>query len=166
MPRTGRGAADQWHVERIGWITGFLLRGYLEKACEIRYPFLHRPLVELALAMPWSLKAVPGEPKAVLRRAMRGILPEPVRRRTRNASTGHAVYTGLRKEWPVIERILDSSALVDLGAVDRDRLRNALQLARQGHAPDLGGLLSTLTLDAWLQDAVRRRHARTNADAA
>ena len=157
MPRNGRGAADQWHVERIGWITGFLLRGYLEKACDIRYPFLHRPLVELALAMPWSLKAVPGEPKAILRRAMKGILPERVRRRTQNASTGHAVYNGLRKEWPVLERVVDSSVLVEIGAVDRERLRTALHMARQGHAPDLGGLLSTLTLDAWLQHAFHGR---------
>ena len=168
MPRTGRGIADQWHVERIGWITGFLLRGYLEKACDIRYPFLHRPLVELALAMPWSLKAVPGEPKAVLRRAMKGILPERVRRRTQNASTGHAVYNGLRKEWPVLEKLVDSSVLVELGAVDRERLRTALHLARQGHAPDLGGLLSTLTLDAWLQHAFlgRQRPGVNNAEAA
>ena len=167
MPRTGRGTADQWHVERIGWITGFLLRGYLEKACDIRYPFLHRPLVELALAMPWSLKAVPGEPKAVLRRAMKGILPEPVRCRTQNASTGHAAYNGLRKEWPVLEQIVDSSVLVELGAVDRERLRTALHMARQGHAPDLGGLLSTLTLDAWLQHAFHgRRRPGVSAEAA
>lgn len=167
MPRTGRGIADQWHVEQIGWITGFLLRGYLEKACDIRYPFLHRPLVELALAMPWSLKAVPGEPKAILRRAMKGILPERVRRRTQNASTGHAAYNGLRKEWPVLEGIVDSSVLVELGAVDRERLRTALHLARQGHAPDLGGLLSTLTLDAWLQHAFHgRQHPGMNAEAA
>ena len=167
MPRTGRGAADQWHVERIGWITGFLLRGYLEKACDIRYPFLHRPLVELALATPWSLKAVPGEPKAILRRAMKGILPERVRRRTRNASTGHAAYNGLRKEWPVLERVVDSSVLVELGAVDRERLRTALHAARQGHAPDLGGLLSTLALDAWLQHAFQgRRRPRVDAEAA
>ena len=167
MPRTGRGIADQWHVEQIGWITGFLLRGYLEKACDIRYPFLHRPLVELALAMPWSLKAVPGEPKAVLRRAMKGILPERVRCRTQNASTGHAVYNGLRKEWPVLEKLVDSSVLVELGAVDRERLRTALHLARQGHAPDLGGLLSTLTLDAWLQHAfLGRQRPGVDAEAA
>ena len=153
MPRAAGGAADQWHIERIGWITGFLLRGYLEKACDIRYPFLHRPLVELALSMPWRLKAVPGEPKAVLRRAMKGILPELVRLRTENASTGHAAYNGLRKEWHVLEGIVDSSMLGDLGVIDRERMRNALQLARQGHAQNLGGLLSALTLDAWLQCA-------------
>lgn len=156
MPPARRGVADQWHVERVGRISGFLLRGCLEKACDIRYPFLHRPLVELALATPWSLKAVPGETKALLRRAMEGVLPEEVRRRTQNASTGHAAYTGLRREWPILERIVASSMLADLGAVDRERLRNALHLARQGHAFDLGGLLSTLTLDAWLQHAARK----------
>lgn len=156
MPSARRGVADQWHVEKVGRITGFLLRGYLEKACDIRYPFLHRPLVELALATPWSLKAVPGEPKALLRRAMRGVLPEEVRRRTQNASTGHAAYTGLRREWPFLERLVASSMLAELGVVRRERLRNALHLARQGHACDLGRLLSTLTLDAWLQYAVRK----------
>ena len=153
MPSVRGGVADQWHVEAVGRITGFLLRGYLEKACDIRYPFLHRPLVELARATPWSLKAVPGTPKALLRRAMRSVLPEEVRRRTQDASTGHAVYTGLRREWPVLEQVVESSMLVDLGIVDRARLQNAMHLARQGHAFHLGGLLSTLTLDVWLQYA-------------
>lgn len=153
MPRSQRSVADQWQVEMLGRIPGFLLRGYLEKACDIRYPFLHRPLVELALETPWSLKAVPGEPKALLRRAMVDVLPEEIRGRTQNASTDHAIYTGLRKEWPVLERLVASSMLVELGIVNRERLKNALHLARQGHAPDLPGLLSTLTLDAWLQHA-------------
>ena len=166
MPKLCRGIADQWHVEAIGRITGFLLRGYLEKACDIRYPFLHRPLVELALATPWSLKAVPGEPKALLRRAMRGVLPETLRQRTQNASTGHAVYTGVRKAWPALERIVATSMLVDLGIVNRKRLRNALHLARQGHAFHLGGLLSTLTLDAWLQHAAHKGGAKWLSSAA
>lgn len=155
MPPAGGGVADQWQVEAIGRITGFLLRGYLDKACDVRYPFLHRPLVELALAAPWSVKEVPGEPKALLRRAMRGVLPEEIRTRTQDVSTGHAVYAGLRKEWPVLEEVAGSSMLVELGVVNRERLRGALHLARQGHAFHLGGLLSTLTLDAWLQHAAR-----------
>ena len=156
MPELGPGIADQWHVEAIGRITGFLLRGYLEKVCDIRYPFLHRPLVELALVTPWSLKATPGEPKALLRRAMRGVLPEKTRRRAQDTSTGHAIYTGLRREWPALDRVVGSSILVDLGIVNRERLKNSLHLARQGHAFHLGGLLSTITLDAWLQHAARK----------
>ena len=159
MPRSQRDAADQWQVEMIGRITGFLLRGYLEKACDIRYPFLHRPLVELALETPWNLKAVPGEPKALLRRAMVDLLPEEILRRTQNASTDHAVYAGLRKEWRELERLVASSMLVELGIVNRERLKNALHLARQGHAFNLSGLLSTLTMDAWMQNAVRKGDA-------
>lgn len=156
MPSLCDDVADRWQVERIGSITGLLLRGYLDRACDIRYPFLHRPLVELALATPWQVKEVPGETKALLRRAMRGVLPENVRRRTEDVSTGHAVYGGVRKEWPVLEKVVDSSLLVDLGIVDRERLKNALHLARQGHALHLGGLLTTLTLDAWLQYVARK----------
>ena len=159
MPSLCDDVADRWQVERIGSVTGLLLRGYLDRACDIRYPFLHRPLVELVLATPWHLKEVPGETKALLRRAMRGVLPEKVRRRTEDVSTGHAVYAGVRKEWPVLEQIADASVLVDLGIVDREKLLNALHLARQGHAFHLGGLLTTLTLDAWLQYAVHKGDA-------
>lgn len=166
MPPVEGGVADQWQIEAIGRITGFLLRGYLDKACDIRYPFLHRPLVELVLATPWSVKEVPGEPKALLRHAMRGVLPEEIRRRSLDVSTGHAVYAGLRKEWTALEKIVGSSMLVELGIVNRERLRNALHLARQGHAPHLGGLLSTLTLDAWLQHAARKGDAAWLSSAA
>ena len=156
MPSLCDDVANGWQVERIGSITGLLLRGYLDRACDIRYPFLHRPLVELVLATPWHLKEVPGETKALLRRAMRAVLPEEVRRRTEDVSTGHAVYAGVRKEWPVLEQVADTSVLVDLGIVDREKLLNALHLARQGHAFHLGGLLTTLTLDAWLQHAANK----------
>ena len=156
MPSLCDNLADRWQVERIGSITGLLLRGYLDRACDIRYPFLHRPLVELVLATPWRVKEVPGETKALLRRAMQGVLPEEVRLRTEDVSTGHAVYAGVRREWSVLEQVADSSVLVDLGIVDRERLKNALHLARQGHAFHLGGLLTTLTLDAWLQHAAHK----------
>lgn len=156
MPSLCDDVADRWQAERIGSITGLLLRGYLDRACDIRYPFLHRPLVELVLATPWHVKEVPGETKALLRRAMRGVLPEKVRRRTEDVSTGHAVYAGVRKEWPILEQVAGSSVLVDLGIVDRERLKNALHLARQGHALHLGGLLTTLVLDAWLQYAAHK----------
>ena len=154
MTSACRGVADRWQIERIGAIPGLLLRGYLDKACDIRYPFLHRPLVELVLDTPWDVKEIPGEPKALLRRAMRGVLSEDIRRRTVDVSTGHAVYAGVRKEWRALQQIVESSLLVDVGIVDRDRLHDALHLARQGHALDLPGLLSTLTLDVWLQHAV------------
>jgi asparagine synthase (glutamine-hydrolysing) len=48
---------------------------------EVRYPVLHRPLVEAALRLPVRMRFRPQGRKWVLREAMRGILPEEVRTR-------------------------------------------------------------------------------------
>lgn len=48
---------------------------------ELRYPFLDSRLVEFVLSIPWARRTRDGERKRLLRAAMRGIVPEPVRRR-------------------------------------------------------------------------------------
>ncbi len=45
---------------------------------ECRLPFLHRPLVELALSLPRDVVERGGRSKAVLREAFRGRLPDRV----------------------------------------------------------------------------------------
>src|SRR5262249_30326233 len=135
----------------LGRISAFLYRGYLEKLCEVRYPFLYRPLLEFVMAMPWEEKFRPGEMKSLLFRAMKGVLPEKVRNRTQNTSTGHAAYLGLRKECPRIEKMTRRTILSELGIVNPDKFHNALQLARNGYAADFHVLVSTLALEAWLQ---------------
>lgn len=47
---------------------------------ERRHPFFDKRLVELCLALPWRQTTDRGQPKFILRRAMAGVLPEPVRR--------------------------------------------------------------------------------------
>jgi asparagine synthase (glutamine-hydrolysing) len=111
------------------------------------------------MAAPWEEKFRPGEMKSLLFRAMKGILPETVRTRRQNASTGHAVYLGLRKEWPQIERMTRKTILSELGIVNAEKFREALLLARCGHAADLQVLLSTLALEAWLQSKLNARKA-------
>jgi asparagine synthase (glutamine-hydrolysing) len=48
---------------------------------ESRVPFLDYRLVEFAYSLDDTLKIQQGQTKAVLREAMRGILPEPIRTR-------------------------------------------------------------------------------------
>ena len=48
---------------------------------EARVPFLDHPLVEFSLALGNDHKIVGGDTKRVLRRGMKGILPEAVRER-------------------------------------------------------------------------------------
>jgi asparagine synthase (glutamine-hydrolysing) len=61
-------------VERYGRTAAAL-------ALEPRHPFLDRRLVELCVALPGGQKLKNGWPKAVLRRAMSGALPEAVLQR-------------------------------------------------------------------------------------
>lgn len=53
-------------------LPGFLERGPFQDGIEMRYPFLHRPLVEHSLRLLPSLRIRPEYGKHVLREAMRG----------------------------------------------------------------------------------------------
>ncbi len=48
---------------------------------ETRAPFLDADVMELAFSMPGDLKIRNGERKCILKRAMRGVLPESIARR-------------------------------------------------------------------------------------
>jgi asparagine synthase (glutamine-hydrolysing) len=56
-------------------------RNSMAHSIEARVPFLDHPLVEFSLALGNDHKIVGGDTKRVLRRAMKGILPEAVRER-------------------------------------------------------------------------------------
>lgn len=62
---------------------------------EARHPFLDRALVELCLALPWWHKVADGRPKALLRRAMVGALPETVLARGSDWNVSWRVRLGL-----------------------------------------------------------------------
>jgi len=156
MPPAFASPADQLHYEKIGRVEGFLLRGYLDKCTDVRYPFLHRPLMEFMLRVPWDVKLRASESKTLLRNAMRDVLPEPIRTRRMTSSFGHAVYRGIQQEWRTVDALIRDSRLAALGCISPDRLRHAAQLARCGHADDLHGLLSTLAIEAWLQGGFER----------
>jgi asparagine synthase (glutamine-hydrolysing) len=151
MPRLFQRPAMQYQYERIGRLPPFCYRGFMEKSLDIRYPFLHRPLVEFALAVPWRCKLDPSEIKPLLTRAMKGILPEELRKRKATATFGHAVYRALRRDWHEVKPFLESPVLCDMGCIDRREFQKAIEQARVGYAPDLPAVLSTLSLEAGLR---------------
>ena len=62
---------------------------------EVRHPLLDRALVELCLALPWRHKVHDGQPKALLRRAMAGVLPASVLARRADWNVSWRVRLGL-----------------------------------------------------------------------
>ena len=135
-------------------IPSTLIQGPLEEVLDVQHPFLHRPLVELALQLPAEMCVRPFQRKWILREAMRGILPEPVRRRVGKGEADGLECWSLTHESKYVELLLKDPILAQLGCIDLPTFRRALAAAGQGHAPD--GISSNrignvLDVEMWLQ---------------
>ena len=119
---------------------------------ELRHPLTDLRLVEYLLsipASPWCMK------KTILREAMRGLLPEPVRLRKKSPLAGDPLLRHLER--PGAARPLDSLARVP--ALFRYANRDALpSVAGQGSSHSVYWILRLLSLNDWLDCAT---HADT-----
>ncbi|HEX8694287.1 MAG TPA: asparagine synthase-related protein [Longimicrobium sp.] len=149
LSRRGRVWADEIGAG-LAALAGFLERGPFQEGLEMRYPFLHRPLVELGLGLPVALRTRPGTTKWVLREAMRGVLPEEVRARRGKGGIDARVLWALQREAPRLRALLVDPLVARAGWVRADALRAAVERARQGEVENLPHLLCTLALETWL----------------
>ncbi len=78
--KPGRIVAEQTAIE-MGSVDVALERGVFEQGLEIRYPFLHRPLVEFGMRLPVELRVAEGRQKWILRESVGDLLPARVRNR-------------------------------------------------------------------------------------
>jgi asparagine synthase (glutamine-hydrolysing) len=132
---------------------------------EVRYPFLYRPLVEASLRMPVSQRIRPEGTKWVLREAMRGLLPEEVRRRTGKGTIDTRIVWSLQRERHRIDELLRDPILAQLGCVDVAQLRRTVESARRGTERNLVFLMCALSLETWLSVRAGRWTASASASA-
>ena len=128
--------------------------GTMGDSLDVYHPFLYRPLVEFALALPPELCARPHQRKWVLREAMRGILPEEVRARVGKGSPSELYAWSLVALRPLLEPLVRHSILAELGVLDLSRLQRAFdEVPRHAHHVDQRHtmLYATLATEAWLQ---------------
>ncbi|HEX2091258.1 MAG TPA: asparagine synthase-related protein [Longimicrobiaceae bacterium] len=137
-------------VSELERLPGFLPRGILQDGIEMRYPFLHRPLVEFSLGLPPTLRIRPGYGKHVLREAMRGILPEEVRTRRRKGGIDARLLWALSRERTRLDELLRDPEIARRGWASADALRAATERARQGDLQNVVFLLCALSLETWL----------------
>ncbi|HEU4885669.1 MAG TPA: asparagine synthase-related protein, partial [Longimicrobium sp.] len=156
--RTNRGAPSRegGHyasliAESFRYRAGHLSRGPHEDGVEMRYPFLHRPLVEMSLGLPMELLLRPGTTKWVLRQAMRGILPEIVCLRGGKGGPDTRMVWSLSREEPRLRQMLRDPLVAQLGWVDRDRLLAAFERIKAGGNAARGALDAALALETWLR---------------
>lgn len=131
-----------WH-DRLG----------LDEGMETRHPFLDPRLVEYVLSVPPRQFIGPDAPKALLRRALEGSLPEAVRTRRIKTRLGRFMDYSLReKAAERIEEILRSPVSERLGILAAQPLRDAFRAYCTGE-PDSSyrRLWPALTLELWLR---------------
>jgi asparagine synthase (glutamine-hydrolysing) len=128
--------------------------GPLDDLVDLRHPYLHRPLVELALHLPPELCVRPHARKWILREAMRGILPEVVRTRVGKGALDGLNVWSLVHDGTRIDRLLRDPILAQLGCIELPMLRRILDDVRSGRASHEGwrDLINTaLDVEMWLQ---------------
>lgn len=117
---------------------------------ERRLPFLDRRVMDLLLVMPPKLRFWRGHDRVILRKSMRGILPDSIRLRRDKACLLDLVHRGLREERPRIEALLSRPQAEALGFVNGERLRRTFDDYWQGRNQDMN-LRQPLCLEAWLR---------------
>jgi asparagine synthase (glutamine-hydrolysing) len=128
---------------------------------EPRHPLLDRRLVELCVALPGEQKLANGWPKAVLRRAMVGRLPDAVRRRRGKEHLGWAFSLAvLHAEQQRLRSSVTDNADALAPYVDADKLRADLKAhLAGGDVTSSTRLFQAAALAQWL---ARRRSRPTS----
>jgi len=139
----------QAFATRLPELLRYADRDSMAHAREVRLPFLDRRVAEFALSVDPRLLYAGGETKAVLRRALRGVVPEPVLARREKVG-----FEPPQDRWladPTLfafarERLTDPAArtreLIDGRALAAD--------VAQGRWRDPAGLWRALNLELWL----------------
>jgi len=136
----------------ISMVRGVSLGSRSEQSClDFTYPYLHRPLVEFLQALPVEQLLRPGENRSLMRRAMRGILPEKIAERKTKGNPEEAIARALMREWTSLRPLLENARVCARGYMDQRDLLAALDRARHGCEPLSSPLLATICLELWLR---------------
>lgn len=127
------------------------------------YPFLDRRVVEFAMAIPVDQKIRLGETRSILRRSLKGILPEKVRTRRTKGGPTQAFQRALVREWPWLRRLLSEPRVCDFGIVEREPFVQAMHKARHGVLSHPSMLLRTISLELWLRSFESRSETDSGA---
>jgi asparagine synthase (glutamine-hydrolysing) len=156
----------------LDWVTRYYLSFYLRDdilvkvdrasmaaSLEVRSPFLDTRVVELALRLPWLLKLRGLSRKWVLKRALRGVLPDEVLDRKKHGFAIPVTQWLMGPLRPLLMDLLGDDAVRRAGVFEPREVRRLLDEHLSGvrdHRKPLWTLLQfELWRQRWLQPASR-----------
>ena len=115
---------------------------------EVRYPFLDRTLLEFLASVPPDQLVRPGERRSLMRRALRGIVPNEILSRKRKAYVARRPVIAIREDWAFLEQLCQAM-VTSTAIVNADIFRHYLERARDGHPVPIVSLTRTIALEVW-----------------
>ena len=116
---------------------------------ECRVPLLNHELVELAARQPASLRIKNGELKYVLKRALKGVLPDSILYRTKRGF-GAPIGAWLKSELtPFVASILSRQSIERRGLFDWQTVSETIALHSAGREDHTDHLLSLINFEVW-----------------
>lgn len=125
----------QLHQSSLPMLLRYEDRDSMAHSVESRTPFLDYRLVEFTTGLPSHYKIQDGMTKSVLREAMKGILPEPIRNRVDKIGFATAEEVWMKQQNPDRFRTaIDKTIALSDGAI-KPIVRNEVEKILQGKAP-------------------------------
>lgn len=153
----------QMFMLNLNWFMQTLLdrkdRMSMYSGLEVRVPFCDHRLVEYAYNMPWSIKALNGREKGIVREAMKGILPDEIiwRKKSPYPKTHNPKY--LKAVKIRLQNILNDSSSPLVQIVDKQKVQEIIDSGGKALSSPWYGQLMTgpqlmaylIQVDSWMR---------------
>ena len=118
------------------------------------HPYTHRPLLDFLLAVPPAVLCRPGEPRRLMRRALRGIVPDAILRRRSKGNYEGMFLKSMRACAAGMAAAPESMLLARRGFIDARSAGARLLCLSQGVECNAAQLRQIILLELWLRQRV------------
>jgi asparagine synthase (glutamine-hydrolysing) len=118
---------------------------------EVSYPYLHLPLVEFLQAIPFDQRVRPGQTRSLMRRSLRGVLPDKIAERKGKGNPSEVICRAFMRERPWLHRLFTDARVCLSGYVDARELKAELERTCHGCPTHAVPLLRVIALEFWLR---------------
>jgi asparagine synthetase B (glutamine-hydrolysing) len=149
------GRQEIWDSVWAHAVSGGMAREH--EGYDVRRPFLYRPFLEFMYAVPPDLRVRPRCDRYLQRRALKGVLPELVRRRGNKVFGTWAFVEGLARSRGWVEYLSDDPEMERMGITSTELWREAVQQALVGNTAGDRFFFTGVALEAWLKGRAQWR---------
>lgn len=127
---------------------------------ESRVPFLDHPFVEFAMNIPLDLKIKNRVPKYILKKAVKGIIPDNIINRKKQGFGAPITEWIMKEIAPQIEEVIFHSGLVERGFFNYDWIRQIFEQHKKGQGDYSVYIWSLFNLSLWYQYWIEQKEIK------